>query len=220
MDGGFKPKAVVFDMDGLMFDSEKEVQYAWDVTGQEMGYGKLGHNIFLTLGLNKDSRERYFKEHYGWDFPFDAFQERYRTVVDEYTRIHGSPAKPGLYELLDSLKERGVPMAVATSSTPRHAARYLKNGRAEGYFQAIITGDMVTKAKPDPQIYLLACEKLGVDPKDALALEDSYNGLRSAHSAGMKAVMVPDLLKDSTPVDDIIYAKVDTLLDVKEMFGW
>lgn len=220
MSGKFEPKAVVFDMDGLMFDSEKEVQYAWDIAGQEMGYGKLGHNIYNTLGLNKNSRRAYFMENYGQDFPFEEFQERYREVVQEYTRMHGSPAKPGLYELLDSLKERGIPMAVATSSSPNHASRYLENGRVMEYFQVIITGDMVTMAKPNPQIYQLACEQLGVAPEMALALEDSYNGLRSAHRAGMKAVMVPDLLKDSTPVDDIIYAKVSSLLEVKAMFGW
>lgn len=220
MGGRFVPKAVVFDMDGLMFDSEKEVQYAWDVTGQEIGYGKLGHNIYHTLGLNKDCRMAYFKEHYGQDFSYEKFQEHYREVIHEHIRRHGSSAKPGLYELLDSLKKLGIPMAVATSSSPSHAAMYLENGMVTEYFQVIITGDMVTMAKPDPQIYRLACERLAVAPEQALALEDSYNGLRSAHRAGMKAVMVPDLLTDSTPVDDIIYAKVSSLLEVKELFGW
>lgn len=216
----FVPRAVVFDMDGLMFDSEREVQYAWDVTGEEMGYGKLGHNIYHTLGLNKRAREAYFKEKYGQDFPYEEFQERYRSVVYEHTKQQGSRAKPGLYELLESLAKRGIPMAVATSSSPEHAALYLKNGKISGYFQTVVTGNMVTKAKPDPQIYQIACEKLGVKPEEALALEDSYNGLRSAHRAGMKAVMVPDLLKDPSPVEDIIYAKAETLLEVKEMFGW
>lgn len=216
----FIPKAVVFDMDGLMFDSEREVQYAWDITGEEMGYGRLGHHIYHTLGMNRNSREAYFKEHCGADFPFEKFQDRYREVAGEYSAVHGIQAKPGLYELLEALKKRKIPMAVATSSSPGHAAHYLEHSAVKAYFQVIVTGDMVTKAKPDPQIYQIACSRLGVDNGCTLALEDSYNGLWAAYRAGMKPVMVPDLLKDDAPVREIIYAKADSLLDVKEMFGW
>lgn len=216
----FVPSAVIFDLDGLMFDSEKEVQYAWDVTGEEMGYGKMGHHIYHTLGMNRASREVYFKEHYGQDFPYERFQQRYREVVHRHIEVGQIPAKPGLYELLEALKKRGIPMAVATSSSPQHARMYLERGGAAGYFREVITGDMVTKAKPDPQIYQIACEKLRVRPGNALALEDSYNGLRAAYRAGMKAVMVPDLLTDISPVEDLIYGKAESLLQVKEMFGW
>ena len=216
----FTPKAVVFDMDGLMFDSEREVQYAWDITGEELGYGRLGHHIYHTLGMNRNSRETYFKEHCGSDFPFERFQDRYREVAGQYSATHGTPVKPGLYELLEGLREREIPMAVATSSSPHHAYHYLEKGGVSDFFRVVVTGDMVTKAKPDPQIYLIACARLGVNPADALALEDSYNGLRAAYRAGMKPVMVPDLLTDDGPVREIIYAKADTLLEVKEMFGW
>lgn len=220
MGGRFEPRAVVFDMDGLMFDSEREVQYAWDVTGEELGYGKLGHNIYHTLGMDRQGRERYFKERYGDDFPVERFQQRYREVAIAYARKRGIVAKPGLYELLEAVRARGIPAAVATSSSREHAYRNLEGSRTLPYFQAVICGNMVTEAKPSPQIYLRACEALGVRPQEAAALEDSYNGLRAAAAAGMKAIMVPDLQTDDAPVRDILYARVKSLLDVIELFGW
>ena len=122
--------------------------------------------------------------------------------------------KEGLYELLRFLKEVNIKRAVATSSSHD---RTLKNLRGAGIledFQAVITGGMVTEAKPSPEIYLKACAALEVPPDKALALEDSYNGIRSAHDAGMKVVMIPDLLTDSSPVDDLLDAKLGTLSEV------
>lgn len=220
MEEKYTPRAVIFDLDGLMFDSEREVMVAWDITGEKMGYGKLGHNIYHTLGLNKDSRMAYFKEHYGADFPYETFQTNYRIEAHKYARENHSQAKPGLYELLEGLKASGIPMAVASSSSPEHARTYLDRNRVREYFQVILTGDMVTKAKPDPEMYLTVCEKLRVRPEDALVLEDSYHGIRAAFAAHIPVIMVPDLLTDSSPVDDMLLAKVDTLLDVKAMFGW
>ena len=156
---------VVFDMDGLMFDSERIVKYSWDVAGERMGYGKLGDNIFHTLGFNV-------------------------------------------------LAQRGIPMAVATSSSHEYAKNNLKREGITAYFTAVITGSMVSEAKPSPEIYLKACEALKVSPAHALALEDSYNGIRSAHKAGMITIMIPDLLTDSSPVDQLLDGKMESLLAV------
>lgn len=220
MDRKFEPRAVVFDMDGLMFDSEREVQYAWDVAGEELGYGRLGHHIYHTLGMNRAAREQYFREQYGNDFPTERFRERYRKAAADYAARRGLVPKPGLYEILEAVKARGLPAAVATSSSREHAYGNLEKSGTLSYFQAVICGNMVTEAKPSPQIYLRACEALGVQPEEAAALEDSYNGLRAAAAAGMKAVMVPDLLQDDRPVRGLIYAKAESLLGVMELFGW
>ena len=107
-------------------------------------------------------------------------------------------------------------MAVATSSSQEHALGNLEKEGISGYFQAVITGNMVSRAKPDPEIYLKACQGLKLPPSKVLALEDSYNGLRSAHQAGMITVMVPDLLKDSSCVEDILDGKMDSLLEVRD----
>lgn len=205
---------VVFDMDGLMFDSERIVKYSWDVAGERMGYGKLGDNIFHTLGFNVDKRKRHFKDTYGEDFPFELFRDEYRKAFWEYEEKNGLPAKKGLHELLDVLAQRNIPMAVATSSSHAYAENNLKREGIQAYFSAVITGSMVTEAKPSPEIYRKACEALKVSPACALALEDSYNGIRSAHGAGMITVMIPDLLTDSSPVDELLDGKMDSLLAV------
>ena len=106
-------------------------------------------------------------------------------------------------------------MAVATSSSQEHAVGNLKKEGIREYFQTVITGNMVSRAKPDPEIYLKACQGLNLLPSKVLALEDSYNGLRSAHQAGMITVMVPDLLRDSACVDDILDGKMESLLEVR-----
>lgn len=209
-------KGVVFDMDGLMFDSERVVQLSWDQAGELMGLGKLGHNIYHTLGFNREKRKEYFKEKYGEEFPFEKFQELYRQCFQEYVRENGLPVKQGLHEILEFLKESQIPMAVATSSSQEHALGNLEKEGILGYFQAVITGNMVSRGKPWPEIYEKACRALDLPPEQVLALEDSYSGLRAAHTAGMITVMVPDLLTDSSCVDEILDGKMTSLLEVRD----
>jgi HAD superfamily hydrolase (TIGR01509 family) len=213
------PVAVVFDMDGLMFDSERIIQISWNQAGQKMGYGALGDdNVRNTLGFNNARRRQYFLGAYGEDFPYEEFRRRYRLEFAAYVDEHGLPAKKGLHELLEALKRRGISMAVATSSSREYALGNITREGIESYFQTIITGDMVKKAKPDPEIYVKACEALGVDPQQAMALEDSYHGIRSAYQAGMLPVMVPDLLRDISPVETLLAGCADSLLEVAEWF--
>lgn len=211
-----KIRAVVFDMDGLMFDSERIVQYSWDIAGEQLGYGKLGYHIVNTLGFNRERREAYFRKNYGEEFPFPLFLETYRKVFREYVKEYGLPAKKGLHELLEALKKWEIPMAVATSSSRQHVFENLEKEKLSSYFSAVITGDMVSQAKPSPEIYQKASRALKSNPEETLALEDSYHGIRAAHDAGMITVMVPDLLKDSTCVDEILDGKFQSLLEVKD----
>lgn len=211
---GKKIEAVVFDMDGLMFDSERIVQHAWNLAGEQMGYGKLGHHIYNTMGLNVVGREAYFQEHLGEQFPFADFCVKYRKVFRGYVEEHGLPVKDGLYELLDVLKKWGIKRAVATSSSHDHTVKNLKEAGILDDFQAVVTGEMVSEAKPSPEIYLKACKMIDTEPEHALALEDSYNGIRAAHHAGMTVIMVPDLLVDSSPVDELLDAKMGSLAEV------
>ena len=211
-----KIKGVVFDMDGLMFDSERIVQLSWDQAGELMGLGRLGHNIYHTLGFNREKRKEYFKEKYGEAFPFEKVQELYRQCFQEYVKENGLPVKEGLHEILDFLWREGIPMAVATSSGQEHAEVNLKREGIFQYFQAVISGNMVSKGKPWPEIYEKACRALNLLPEQVLALEDSYSGLRAAHAAGMITVMVPDLLTDSSCVDEILDGKMGSLLEVRD----
>lgn len=212
-------QGVVFDMDGLMFDSERIVKDSWDAAGQILGYGKLGEvNICHTLGFNFEKRRQYFKGKYGEDFPFEKFVEEYRKAFGEYVKQQGLPAKPGLHELLETLQNLRIPMAIATSSSRSYALENLNRERIAHFFTQIVTGEMVKEAKPSPEIYHRAMQALGMkkDPFFYLALEDSIHGIMAAHRAGMITVMVPDLVTDSSQVDEILDGKASSLLEVAQ----
>ena len=209
----FYPEAVVFDMDGVMFDSERIVQYSFNKAGEEMGYGLLGdENICFTLGMNRAGRKAYFKEKYGQYFPYDAFQERYSEIYKEYVKRNGLPVKPGLYEILEVLEKKGIPAAVATSSSRENALENLRRAGVLKKFRAVITGDMVKEAKPDPEIYQKACVCLDTEPCRAMALEDAPKGIIAAKRAGMYAVFVPDILEDMEKFPVLPDRKEESLL--------
>ena len=209
-------EAVVFDMDGLMFDSERIVQMSWSKAGEILGYGPLGENIYHTLGFNLQKRAAYFKNKYGEEFPFEKFLNEYRKFYWSYVNNNGLPIKKGLHELLSFLKDKNIKMAIATSSSDTSAKNNITKAEIAHYFNTIISGNMVKKSKPSPEIYQTACKQLNVLPEHAMALEDSPNGLRAAHAAGMMAVMVPDLLKNSSSVDNILFARKENLLEVRD----
>ena len=205
-------KAVVFDMDGLMFNTEWVIRYSWEITGKEIGYENFGKNIFNALGMNYNRRKEYFLGKYGEEFDFEGFVDRYREVSSDYLAKNGIPVKNGLKNILEFLKDNGIKMAVATSSSRKYAMSKIESVGIEGYFDTIICGDMVTKSKPDPQIYKMACDGLGVDYASCIAFEDSPNGIRSAYVAGMNPIMIPDLLADAPKeVEEMLVAKLEDL---------
>lgn len=210
-------QGVVFDMDGLLLDSERYVQMSWDLGGKRIGWGALGHNIIHTLGMNKERRRAYFTEQYGPEFPYDGFCEAYRAAFYELTHENGVPTKAGALELMQFLKEHGVKMAVATSSSHDYAMKNLQRVGFWDYLDGAVTGNMVTHSKPHPESYLRACGQLELKPQNCMALEDSPHGIRAAHEAGMYPVMIPDLLRDTSSVDSILFGRAETLSDVIPM---
>lgn len=189
-----KIQAVLFDMDGLLLDTERIVQLAWNQAGEAMGYGKIGESIVETIGLNRSSRDQYFKSKYGEDFPFDVFSQLSTEAFVKYKEENGISVKPGAVPLLSWLSDRKIKMAVATSSSEGYAASVLDEAGLLPFFQRLICGNMVKRSKPEPDIYLTACEALQVDPTRAMALEDSPFGLESAWRAGVLPIMIPDLV--------------------------
>lgn len=207
-------KAVIFDMDGLMFDTERLVQASWQFAGEKLGYHNFGENIYHTLGFGKRDREAYFKKQYGMNFPFETFQVFSSLFFHRYIKMHGLPTKPGLFELLDYLTKNHYLIALATSSSRKTALHHLAAVGISDYFTCIISGDLVHKAKPDPEIYQLAISQLQIPCESCFALEDSYHGLKAAYLAGAKAIFVPDLLQDEGPVKDFIVAKCASLHEI------
>ena len=208
-------KAVVFDMDGLMFDTERVAILAWDYAGEKMGLGKTGYMVYKTLGMNvKLSGEVWVKE-FGGRYNEEDLWKYTREFNNDFYSKNKVPVKKGLYVLLDYLKNNGYKLAVASSTSKRGVERNLKDAGVFECFDAVICGDMVTKSKPEPEIYLKACEALGVEPGEALALEDSRNGLLSAHRAGMRVIMVPDLWEADEEVKSFLWTMCSDLEEVK-----
>lgn len=211
-----KISGVVFDMDGLMFDTEALIQRTWDIVGPRMGYGKMGHHIYHTLGMNAARRKQYFQEAFGEDFPFEEFTENYRKEYYRSIEAEGVPVKEGLYEVLDWMKKKGLKLALATGSSESNATALLKSARCYEYFDYLIFGNMITKSKPDPEIFIKACQGLGVPCEEAAALEDSRYGLQAAVNGGLMTIMIPDLLEHVGEIEEKIDAKLKSLLYVPD----
>lgn len=188
-------KALLFDMDGLIFDSEKVVQRSWNMAGNTLGYGNIGDHIYNTLGMNAKSRGEYFKGVFGEEFPNDKFRDLARENFYGIVEKEGLSVKTGARELIHYAKQLGYRMAVVTSSRKPYVEEMFKKAGLYEYFDVFICGDMVTKSKPDPEIYEKACRLLGVRPENCVAFEDAPAGVESATAAGVDVIMVPDLVR-------------------------
>ena len=210
-------KAVVFDMDGVLFDTEKLFLDTYKEVADEKGISYSEKAVLGCIGLNIKDTEALFKQEYGEDFPFGEYHamctERARSKIAE----QGLPMKRGVSELLTYLKEEGYRIARASSTSRRGVLGHLDRAGITSFFEVIIGGDMIEHGKPEPDIYLRACEELGINPTDTLAIEDSPNGIRSAHAAGLRPIMVPDLIAPTPEIERLLYAKCKNLEDVKEM---
>ena len=188
-------KALLFDMDGLIFDSEKVVQRSWNMVGNILGYGNIGDHIYNTLGMNAKSRGEYFKGVFGEDFPNEKFRDLARENFYGIVEKEGLTVKTGARELIHYAKQLGYHMAVVTSSRRPYVEEMFKKAGLYEYFDVFVCGDMVTKSKPDPEIYEKACRFLGVRPEYCVAFEDAPTGVESATAAGVDVIMVPDLVQ-------------------------
>lgn len=213
---GQKYAAVVFDMDGVIFDSERLVIECWKVIAGKYGIVDVETVCRDCLGINKEASRRKFLEYYGENFPYDAYKSEMSALYHERYSGGRLPMKPGIKELLIFLRENGKHTALASSTRKQVVTQELTDAGLMGYFDEIICGDMVARSKPEPDIYLKACECLGVAPEDAYAVEDSYNGIRSAAAAGLKPVMVPDLAEPTVEMEVLAEVILPSLLEVRE----
>ena len=209
-----KINALVFDMDGLLFDTEKIVQRSWNYAGEILGYGQVGEHIYHTLGFNVVRRGEYFQEHFGKDFPVEKFNQLASDRFYEITTTEGIPVKKGALELLEYGKAHGLKQIVATSSRRGYAQKFLEDTGIWAYLNGGIFGDMVHHAKPDPEIYRKACEAIGELPEHCMAFEDAPAGICSCFGAGLIPVMVPDLVQPSEDILQMCYQKVNDLTEV------
>lgn len=191
--------AVVFDMDGVILDSEQLVVRSWQKIAQKYNIEDIEKFCTAALGLNREAAKKLFVRIYDGRY---GDEERYELLKAEMAaEFHRAASegelilKPGVTDTLKLLDDNHIPCALATSTRKEVVTMELTNLGVIDYFDKLICGDMVERSKPAPDIFLKACEELGVAPDKAFAVEDSYNGVRAAHSAGMKVVMIPDLVQ-------------------------
>lgn len=209
---------IIFDMDGLMFDTEKVFIKAWDYAGDKIGIGKAGFMVYKTLGMNITASYNVWKEEFGDRYNQEELRKYTKEFLKKYYEENTIPVKRGLYVLLDFLKSKQCKMAVASSSPRWEVEKHLKDAGVNDYFLGIVCGDMIENSKPAPDIYLKACELIGAEPKECYALEDSKSGLLSAYRAGCKTIMIPDLWQPDEEIMKVIAAKYDDLEQVKAAF--
>lgn len=211
-------KAVIFDMDGVIFDSERGVRDCWAIIAEKYGLKDIEKVCDRCTGTTYDDTKRIFEEFYGKDVPYEEYKAECSALFHE--RFDGGrlPMKKGVKELLDYLKERKIALAVASSTREVTVRKWLDQAGLTSYFDKIICGDMVKKGKPEPDIYIKACTELGGSGSGVFAIEDSYNGIRSAVMAGIDAIMVPDILPPTEEMRQKAQKIFDNLLEVKAYF--
>lgn len=207
-------KGVIFDMDGLMFDTEKIVFRNWSIVMRDRGLEYSLEIYKKTVGLRHAETEKLYKSIYGEDFPYQELRTVVSGMYVDYTAKEGIPIKPGLFQLLEYLRENRIPAAVATSTREESASRTLRLAGVTDYFSAFMFGDTVKKGKPDPEIFERARLMLNLEKENVMALEDSINGVKSAFNAGLKTVMIPDMLEPDLETEKLLYGKCRNLAQV------
>lgn len=207
-------KAVVFDMDGVLFDTEQLCMRSWIQVAGEWGLHDMEAVFRQCIGLNGNDTKNLVKSHFGQDFPYDEYHARTSEWFWRDVEENGLPVMAGVREILPYLQESGWKIALASSSRYEAVISHLKRAGIGEFFSVVVTGDMVEHSKPRPDIYILACERLSVEPGEAYAIEDSPNGIRSAHAAGMKPIMVPDQIQPDAEMEEKSFLICKNLFEV------
>ena len=184
--------AVLFDMDGLVLDTEKLYTRFWQEAAKAFGYPMTKEQALGMRSLNRGAGLAKLQSYFGMSVDYDVIRNKRIELMDAFVEQEGVALKPGIHELLAFLKERGIKTAIATSSPMERTLLYLGSVGLQSSFDELVSGYMVEKGKPEPDIYLYAAEQLGVAPKECMVLEDSPAGILAAHRAGCVPVMIPD----------------------------
>ena len=214
-----KIKAVIFDMDGTTFDTERLSTEGWREAGKKIGY-PLTEELIADFRGNNNAVISSKLVAYGYSEEMAEMGWHLRDAyARDYVNTYGVPLKPGLFALLDFLKEKNITMALSTGSDKDRAVNFCTKAGIVPYFDAWVFGNEIPVGKPDPSSFLITVEKLGLDPSDCLVIEDSFNGVIAAKRAGCKVIMIPDQDAPTPEITEMCDAVLDTLDKVRVFFG-
>lgn len=209
--------SVIFDMDGVLFDTEKIYDKAWMMTARKFGLKNLEELICNFRGTTVSDVKKIIDKSYNDTVLSEKCIKYFRKKCTETIIMHGLPLKPGVREILKYLKESNFRIALATSNSRKVTKLFLMMSRLANYFDTIITGDMVEKGKPAPDIYVRACMEIGRSPEECIVIEDSFNGIKAAYSAKIKVVMVPDQVMPTAEINKLLFTTCESLFGVKNI---
>ena len=208
-------KAVIFDMDGILIDTEKWLNVYWQQAAKEAGFEVTREDGLAIRSLAGKYAGPYLRGIFGDSFDYEAIRERRKELMREHIAKYGIEKKPGVDDILSYLAEKNIKRAVATATDPERTKQYLTQIGIYDKFDKIVSATTVENGKPQPDVYLYACEQIGEKPEYCIAVEDSPNGVLSAYRAGLSVVMVPDLTEPDEETAKMLYARIDTLSGLK-----
>jgi HAD superfamily hydrolase (TIGR01509 family) len=209
-----KLKAVIFDMDGLLLNTEPVYRRSWTTAAEKLGYSIPDDFYDSLIGVPNSKGEKILGQYFGTNFPAKDFGISWRSIFKKILTEEGVAEKPGTREILKAVKQLNLKTAIATSSSRKEFEGNPAALKLADHMDAIITCDDVSKPKPDPETYLHASFKLNAQCTESIAIEDSNNGMRSAISAGCRAVMVPDLVDPEADIATSAFKIVNSLFEV------
>lgn len=207
-------RGVLFDMDGLVLDSEALYTRFWREAAVCLGFPMTVEQSLGMRSLGKKLGQPYLESLFGPTVDYTTLRNKRIELMDAYVAEHGIAVKPGIYELLDYMEEAGIAAAITSSSPMEFIQRHLSNANLLHRFQKLCSGHAIPNGKPAPDIYLLGAKELGLNPEECLALEDSPTGILSGYRAGCLPVMIPDLDQPNEDTQKLLFAKADSLSDV------
>ena len=210
-------RGVLFDMDGLVLDTETLYCRFWQEAANNLGFPMTHQQALGMRALNAQASDALLKSYFGPTVSYGPVRQERIRLMDAYIEKHGVEAKPGIRELLLFLEQQGIPKALATSSPMDRVRNHLGPLGLLNRFDALCSGYEVPHGKPEPDIFLHAAGKLNLNPKDCLVLEDSPAGLLSARRAGCLPVVIPDQDQPDEKTLSLCFAKADSLLDIIDL---
>lgn len=207
-------QAVCFDMDGTLIDTERYYRICWPRAVASFGCEMTDEQALIMRSLGRPFAARQLQEWFGDKLEYQLVRAKRQELMEEYLKKEGIRCKPGALVLLRALKERQIITAVVTATDLGRAERYLRETGLYGYFDRLVSARQVPEGKPSPHVYRYACQQLGIEPQDCVAVEDAPNGVMSAYQAGCKVIMVPDQTQPDEKLCRCLYAKADSLEEI------